>query len=290
MDNLSSPDLMHLSCMCFMAGLALVLGDSADLVGEAVDILFNARDRRLSVDIMELQKVVVETKVMTPRRNSITSPTDGKPPTSSSATTAAAAVPAAHSTPTTVKPEFPAAPPSQQPPLVKQEVPEGTSPSCAASAKPPSTPLKIEVPAIPSSSPVTATTTAPTTTIPPSASAVSSSTPSLMMPVYRPAAPSSSACMFKTPIIPNDGKKRIGAYTIEERRLRIQKYLAKKQRRVWRKKIKYDCRKKLADNRPRIKGRFVKREEEEELEEHGAALQDDEALMTGLLTFDELLG
>lgn len=52
--------------------------------------------------------------------------------------------------------------------------------------------------------------------------------------------------------------KMIGKYNPEQRKLRIQKFLEKRKRRVWRKKIKYDCRKKLADDRPRIKGRFVK--------------------------------
>jgi hypothetical protein len=36
---------------------------------------------------------------------------------------------------------------------------------------------------------------------------------------------------------------RIGVYTVEERQLRIQRFLEKRQRRVWRKRIKYDCRK-----------------------------------------------
>lgn len=52
---------------------------------------------------------------------------------------------------------------------------------------------------------------------------------------------------------------RIGAYTKEERRRIIERFRAKKQRRVWSKQIKYDCRKRLADTRPRIKGRFVSR-------------------------------
>lgn len=55
---------------------------------------------------------------------------------------------------------------------------------------------------------------------------------------------------------------RIGAYTREERQQRIDRFRAKKMRRVWRKQIKYDCRKKLADTRPRVKGRFVSRAEE----------------------------
>ena len=51
----------------------------------------------------------------------------------------------------------------------------------------------------------------------------------------------------------------IGTLTAEERRKKIERYLAKKMKRTWKKKIHYDCRKKVADNRLRIKGRFVTR-------------------------------
>ncbi|KAL7538929.1 hypothetical protein ACHAWF_006250 [Thalassiosira exigua] len=52
---------------------------------------------------------------------------------------------------------------------------------------------------------------------------------------------------------------RIGIYTPAERAAIIRKFRAKRARRVWNKKIRYNCRKNLADRRMRVKGRFVKR-------------------------------
>ena len=56
---------------------------------------------------------------------------------------------------------------------------------------------------------------------------------------------------------------RIGIYTPAERVAIIARFNAKRQRRVWNKKIRYNCRKSLADRRLRVKGRFVKRSEQE---------------------------
>ncbi len=55
---------------------------------------------------------------------------------------------------------------------------------------------------------------------------------------------------------------RIGIYTPAERAAIITKFNAKRARRVWNKKIRYNCRKNLADRRMRVKGRFVKRSAE----------------------------
>eukprot|EP00522_Entomoneis_paludosa_P005146 CAMPEP_0172475620 /NCGR_PEP_ID=MMETSP1065-20121228/69964_1 /TAXON_ID=265537 /ORGANISM="Amphiprora paludosa, Strain CCMP125" /LENGTH=430 /DNA_ID=CAMNT_0013233831 /DNA_START=1078 /DNA_END=2370 /DNA_ORIENTATION=- len=56
---------------------------------------------------------------------------------------------------------------------------------------------------------------------------------------------------------------RIGIYTPSERAAIIARFNKKRQRRVWNKKIRYGCRKNLADRRLRVKGRFVKRSEQE---------------------------
>lgn len=58
---------------------------------------------------------------------------------------------------------------------------------------------------------------------------------------------------------------RIGIYTPSERAAIIARYNDKRTRRNWNKKIRYNCRKSLADRRLRVKGRFVKRSEQEQL-------------------------
>jgi hypothetical protein len=52
---------------------------------------------------------------------------------------------------------------------------------------------------------------------------------------------------------------RVGIYTPQERAAIIARYLSKRAHRNWNKKIRYNCRKSLADRRLRVKGRFVKR-------------------------------
>jgi hypothetical protein len=54
----------------------------------------------------------------------------------------------------------------------------------------------------------------------------------------------------------------VGAYSPESRKIRIDRFLAKRDHRVWVKKVKYDVRKNFADSRLRVKGRFVKKEDE----------------------------
>jgi hypothetical protein len=53
----------------------------------------------------------------------------------------------------------------------------------------------------------------------------------------------------------------IGTLTLEQRKEKIEKYLAKRKKRTWQKRIYYDCRKKVADKRLRIKGRFVTKDQ-----------------------------
>ncbi|KAF5751508.1 hypothetical protein HS088_TW02G00522 [Tripterygium wilfordii] len=50
-------------------------------------------------------------------------------------------------------------------------------------------------------------------------------------------------------------------YSPEEKKERIERYKTKRTQRNFNKKIKYECRKTLADSRPRIRGRFARNEE-----------------------------
>ena len=61
--------------------------------------------------------------------------------------------------------------------------------------------------------------------------------------------------------------KIVGAYSKENRKERIERFLAKRDRRVWTKRVKYDVRKNFADSRVRVKGRFVKKEAEDVLKQ-----------------------
>ncbi|GLD92653.1 hypothetical protein PINS_up001232 [Pythium insidiosum] len=75
-----------------------------------------------------------------------------------------------------------------------------------------------------------------------------------MLGVLNISTPTSGATVTQVSTV----QKKIGSYSPNARRLRIQKFHEKRKNRTWKKSIKYDCRKKLADDRPRIKGRFVR--------------------------------
>lgn len=59
----------------------------------------------------------------------------------------------------------------------------------------------------------------------------------------------------------------VGSYSPQRRKALIKKFLEKRKRRVWNKKIRYAVRKNFADSRLRVKGRFVGKEDEASLRE-----------------------
>eukprot|EP00516_Mucochytrium_quahogii_P005207 CAMPEP_0203762000 /NCGR_PEP_ID=MMETSP0098-20131031/14973_1 /ASSEMBLY_ACC=CAM_ASM_000208 /TAXON_ID=96639 /ORGANISM=" , Strain NY0313808BC1" /LENGTH=186 /DNA_ID=CAMNT_0050656227 /DNA_START=292 /DNA_END=852 /DNA_ORIENTATION=+ len=73
----------------------------------------------------------------------------------------------------------------------------------------------------------------------------------LQFPVF----PSVLAPKYKS-VYFKDG--RVGVYNANERGNIINKFVQKRNRRVWSKKVRYTCRMNLAQQRIRIKGRFVK--------------------------------
>ncbi|KAM3333564.1 hypothetical protein ACQJBY_028568 [Aegilops geniculata] len=57
--------------------------------------------------------------------------------------------------------------------------------------------------------------------------------------------------------------QKVGRYSAEERKERVERYRLKRHQRNFTKKITYACRKSLADSRPRVKGRFARNGEAE---------------------------
>jgi len=49
------------------------------------------------------------------------------------------------------------------------------------------------------------------------------------------------------------------------RKEKVARYLAKKKSRIWNRKISYECRKRFADTRVRVQGRFITKVEQEVL-------------------------
>jgi hypothetical protein len=63
------------------------------------------------------------------------------------------------------------------------------------------------------------------------------------------------------------GDHMIGAYSPRSRRRRIERFLEKRQQRVWTKKTQYNVRKNFANSRMRVKGRFITKDDEAMLKE-----------------------
>ncbi|GAB2294326.1 hypothetical protein Dimus_028536 [Dionaea muscipula] len=61
---------------------------------------------------------------------------------------------------------------------------------------------------------------------------------------------------------------KVGKLSVEERREKIHRYMKKRNERNFSKKIKYACRKTLADSRPRVRGRFAKNDDFGESRRH----------------------
>ncbi|KAF8015775.1 hypothetical protein BT93_H1341 [Corymbia citriodora subsp. variegata] len=72
----------------------------------------------------------------------------------------------------------------------------------------------------------------------------------------------SSSAPFTTDITNlEDPTYKVGKLSVEQRKEKIHRYMKKRNERNFSKKIKYACRKTLADSRPRVRGRFAKNEE-----------------------------
>ncbi|XP_068644908.1 protein VERNALIZATION 2-like [Aristolochia californica] len=85
-----------------------------------------------------------------------------------------------------------------------------------------------------------------------------------------------------------DHGTKVSRYSAEERKERIERYRSKRNQRNFNKKIKYACRKTLADSRPRVRGRFTRNDETGDssvTQWAPAGLEDDEDDEEGWINF-----
>ncbi|CAN0904861.1 Zinc finger protein CONSTANS-LIKE 4 [Linum grandiflorum] len=73
-----------------------------------------------------------------------------------------------------------------------------------------------------------------------------------------------------------DGSFKVGKLSVEQRKEKINRYMKKRNERNFSKKIKYACRKTLADSRPRVRGRFAKNDDFGESNNRAASSNHDE--------------
>ena len=73
--------------------------------------------------------------------------------------------------------------------------------------------------------------------------------------------PDAKNTLTPKPVNNFNDRRKIGTITAEERRIKVNKFLEKRKRRIFTKRISYACRKRVADSRIRIKGRFVTKEQ-----------------------------
>ncbi|KAI6694093.1 hypothetical protein NL676_021803 [Syzygium grande] len=89
--------------------------------------------------------------------------------------------------------------------------------------------------------------------------------------------PASSSSPLATEVSSfEDSAYKVGKLSIEERKEKIHRYMKKRNERNFSKKIKYACRKTLADSRPRVRGRFAKNDELGEASRPSSSTHDEE--------------
>ncbi|CAN1279109.1 Zinc finger protein CONSTANS-LIKE 3 [Linum perenne] len=69
---------------------------------------------------------------------------------------------------------------------------------------------------------------------------------------------------------------KVGKLSVEQRKEKINRYMKKRNERNFSKKIKYACRKTLADSRPRVRGRFAKNDDFGESNRAASGIHEDD--------------